>query len=316
MRKWKMDMTTRSILLAYLIAVLMFLIAGFISPGFDRFGHIGNVLVIASMLGFVGIGQTIVILTGGIDLSIPYVLNASAVFLTGYTALYPHHELLVIVLVLLGGALVGAVNGLGIAYVNIPPLIMTLGMNSVMEGIVLVYTNGTPTGSAPSILNFMVNGKWGVMPVDLIIWLVITVLVSILLAKTYFGRMVYSVGNSTPASFFSGVHIEGTLVSVYALSGLFSALAGMFLTGFSGYSYLGMGDSYLLPSVAMVVIGGASILGGRGKYVGSVAGAIILTVLATILTVVNLPIAFRNILYGLVILIALMLYGKNNAAER
>ena len=90
----------------------------------------------------------------------------------------------------------------------------------------------------------------------------------------------------------------------------------MFLTGFSGYSYLGMGDSYLLPSVAMVVIGGASILGGRGKYVGSVAGAIILTVLATILTVVNLPIAFRNILYGLVILIALMLYGKNNAAER
>ncbi|MHB1682560.1 MAG: ABC transporter permease [Bacilli bacterium] len=306
----RMTSLTKSILGAYLTAVILIVIGEFISPGFDNPSHIATLLVISSLLGFVGIGQTLVVLTAGIDLSIPYVLNAGAVFLTGLHASYPHATALVVLAVLALGFIVGAINGLGIAFVRIPPMIMTLGMNTVMEGVVLIYTNGTPTGSAPRFINWMVNGRLGVLPVDLLLWIVIAALVTFTLSQTIFGRYVYAIGNSPTASYMAGLNVSRNLVLVYALSGLFSALAGCLLVGFSGYSYLGMGDAYLLPSVAIVVIGGASILGGRGNYIGSIAGAIVLTILGALLTIMNLPAAAQDILYGVVILIALMLYGK------
>lgn len=305
----------RSILMAYGFAVVLFLVGELISPGFDSVHHVLTVLVIASFVGYVGIGQTLVILTGGIDLSVAYLMNAAAVFMTGLAAAQVAPPDVVLGIVALGGAAVGLVNGIGIVWFNIPPLVMTLGMNSVLEGIVLVYTNGTPTGNAPSLIHYLVNGHWGPVPVDLVVWAVLAAAVGLMLARTVFGRHLYAVGNSVTASYLSGVNVSRTLVGTYTLAGFFAGLSGMFLTGFAGYSYLGMGDAYLLPSIAVVVIGGASILGGRGTYLGSIAGAIVITVLTTLLTILNMPVAARDILYGLVILAALLIYGRERASR-
>lgn len=296
----------KSILIAYAFAVVLFLVGEIFDAKFDTLHHIFTIFLLASFLGLVSIGQTLVILTGGIDLSVAYVLNAGGVFMTGLIAVQHLSTGTALVTVLVGGALIGAMNGIGIAYLNIPPLVMTLGMNSVIEGAVLIYTNGTPTGSAPSVINYIVNSYWGPIPVDVVMWIVFAVLTGIVLSRTVFGRKVYVIGNSIPASYLSGIKIGRTLVGVYAVSGLFAALAGMFLTGFANQSYLGMGDAYQLPSIAAVVIGGASILGGKGKYSGTFAGALVLTLLTTILTILNMPSAARDILYGVVILVALL----------
>lgn len=315
-RIWaSLGLLERTIVMAYGFAVVLFGIGEIISPGFIGGHHILTILVIASFVGYVGIGQTLVILTGGIDLSIAYLMNAAAVFLTGLAASRVAPPDMVFVLVALGGALVGLVNGLGIVWLNIPPLVMTLGMNSVLEGIVLVYTNGTPTGKAPGLIHYLVNGHWGPIPVDLVVWVVLTLIVEGMLSRSIFGRHVYAVGNSVTASYLSGINVSRTLIGTYMLAGFFSGLSGMFLTGFAGYSYLGMGDAYLLPSIAVVVIGGASILGGRGKYLGSIAGAIVITVLTTLLTILNMPVAARDILYGLVILAALLIYGRERVTR-
>ena len=242
----RLDPVHRSVLMAYLFAVVLFAVGAVISPGFDRPAHVVTVLVIASFLGFVGIGQTLVILTGGIDLSVAYLMNAAAVFMTGLTAAHAAASDLVLVGVVLGSALVGFVNGLGIVWFNIPPLVMTLGMNSVLEGVTLVYTNGTPTGGAPPLIAYLVDGHIGPVPVDLVVWFGLAGAVSLLLSSTVFGRRLYAVGNSVKASYLSGINVGRTLMATYTLAGLFAGLSGMFLTGFAGYSYLGMGDAYLL----------------------------------------------------------------------
>lgn len=296
--------------MAYGFAVFLFLIGELVNANFDRPGHIFTVLVIASLVGYVGIGQTLVILTGGIDLSVAYLLNSTAVFMTGLVASHVAPIGVVLISVALGGALVGFINGLGITVFNIPPLVMTLGMNSVLEGVVLIYTNGTPTGNAPPVVSYLINGRIGPIPVDLFMWAILALIVGVLLSRTVFGGRVYAVGNSTTTSYLSGINVKGTILWTYTIAGFFTGLAGMFLAGFAGYSYLGMGDSYLLPSIAVVVIGGASILGGRGSYVGTIAGAIVIAVLTTLLTILNMPVAVQDILYGCVILIALLAYGR------
>ncbi len=301
--------------MAYAFAIVLFLVGELVSEGFDSPNHILTILVISSFVGYVGIGQTLVILTGGIDLSIAYLMNATAVFMTGLVASHIAPTDVVLIIVALGGALVGFVNGIGIVFFNIPPLVMTLGMNSVLEGIVLVYTNGTPTGNAPIMIHYLVDGHIGPIPVDLLVWAVLAIVVGVMLSLTVFGRRLYAVGNSVTGSYLSGINVGRTLIGTYMIAGFFTGIAGMLLTGFAGYSYLGMGDAYLLPSIAVVVIGGASIVGGRGNYVGTIAGAIIITVLTTILTILNMPIAARDILYGVVILAALLLYGRARSSQ-
>lgn len=299
----------RGMFLALAVVLVLLGTGEAVSPGFARPDHVLTLLVISSFLGLAAAGQTLVILTGGIDLSVSWVLNAASVFLAEWTLTHGNSPLPT-VLVLLGAAGVGAVNGLGIAFLRIPPLVMTLGMNSVMEGLVLVYTNGTPQGSAPPWIRYLVDGRLGPVPVDVLVWLGVTLVLVALLGATTFGRRVYAVGNNPTVAHFSGIDVPWTLVAVYALSGLFSALAGILLTAYAEESYLGMGDAYLLPSVAAVVVGGTSILGGKGHYLGTVLGAILLTLLTTLLTVFNIPEAGRDILYGLVILATLLAYGR------
>jgi ribose transport system permease protein len=301
----------RAVLISYGFILVLLIAAGIMSPGFVRPGNLSQQLVLAAYLGVVAAGQTIVILTGGIDLSVSWTLNFAAILLTRITNGSDDTLALACAAALASGAIVGVLNGLGIAYLRIPPLVMTLGMNALMQGVVLVYTNGQPQGAAPPLVQYLATGRlFGVVPVALLVWAVVAALTILLLRRTVLGRQIYAVGNNRAAAYLSGVRPTRVLLAAYTLSGVLAAFTGILLTGYSFQSYLGMGENYVLPPIAAVVIGGTSILGGVGGYGGTIAGAIIVVLLQSTLAIAQVPQAGRNILYGLIILVMLFVYGR------
>jgi len=302
-----------SIYLIIFITLVLFLLSGFISTRFYRFSNILMILRLSTFFVIVGLGQGFVILTGGIDLSIPWGMTTAGILLTTLSMGNDDTLIWVVPVVLLSGALVGLINGIGVAYLNITPIIMTLAMNVIIRGLILVAVFGTPRGITPPMITQMMSGNmiFGISPIFVIVAVIIFLSI-IILKKTTYGRRIYAIGNSSQAAYLSGINVNIHLVSVYIISGFLSALGGIMLTGYSTLAFVNMGDPYLLPSIAAVVVGGASIVGGRGKPIGTVAGAVLLTVLSTILTALLLPAAIRNIIYGLVILIAVFLSSKFN----
>jgi len=267
-----------------------------------NWGYYDSLIVLCTFLAVLSLGQGSVILTGGLDLSLPWTIALCgilfAAMVKGSDAALPY----ALPLVLLAGAAVGLVNGLGIVVLGVSPIVMTLAMNGILQGLALIYSNGTPAGfSSPLLRLFMTDQSFGVRPVVLfdVAFVVFAVL---LLGRTPFGRRIYAVGNGQRVAALSGVAVGSVLVRVYMLSGLCSALVGVLLTGFSGQASLGMGDEYLLPSIAVVVVGGALITGGRGHYLGMLGGVLLLTALQTLLAGTTLPYATRAILFGLVVL--------------
>jgi ribose transport system permease protein len=297
----------RSILLAYAGAIVLFGVTSAFSPGFAGASHVRVLAIQASFVGFVALGQSFVILGGGVDLSIPWTLNGSAILLTKFANGHDRPLLWVIPLLLALGAVVGLINGFGVALLGISPIIMTLGMNVILSGALLLYTNGSPTANAPSAVERLATGRAGPIPIDTLIWLGLIVVATLVLTWTAFGRQLYALGTNRTVAQFSGVAIARVTVATYVISGVMAALAGIVLTGYTGQAYLGMGDPYLFSSVAAVAIGGASILGGSGHYLGTVAGALILTVLAGLLPILNLNPAALEIIYGVVILVTVAL---------
>ena len=308
----------RSILLAYAGALVLFGVTSAFSPGFASENHIRVLLIQASFIGIVALGQSFVIMAGGIDLSVPWTLNGAAILVTLFAEGKNEPLLWAIPLVLVLGASVGLVNGLGVALLRISPIIMTLGINVILSGALLVYTNGSPTAAAPSDIEYLATGRIGPIPVNTLVWGGLAALATIVLTWTAFGRHLYALGTNRTVALFSGVSISRVTVTTYVISGTTAAFAGILLTGYTGQAYLGMGDPFLFSSVAAVAIGGASILGGSGHYLGTVAGALILTVLAGLLPILNLNPASLQIIYGVVILltVALATLPARQAATR
>ncbi len=284
----------------YALVVLALVVGAIVIPGFLSSGHLDSMSQTAAYIGIVAIGQTLVLLLGGIDLSVPYGITLAAVLVTGLQSsnLSGTDAFLIALLV---GLAAGLVNGLGVAILDIHPLVMTLGMNSILEGVALVYTNGSPSGIAPNFVTTLSTGVNGV-PYVVMLWFGLTVVVTLVLVFTKFGRGIYSVGSNRRASELCGMPVKRTIVAAYGISGLSAALAGVLLAGYAGQAYFGMGDIYLLPSVAVVVIGGTSILGGKGSYVQTVAGALFITILESALLTIGVAQAGQDVLYGAIIL--------------
>jgi ribose transport system permease protein len=304
-------------LYALAAAVVVFIVGEILQPGFASANGIKTVLTVASFVGLVAAGQTFVVLIGGIDLSVPWMLNSAAVLLAVTSAGRDARAVWAVPLVLGVGLLIGAVNGLGIAFLSVPAVVMTLGMNGVLQGLTLGLSGGftcsSCSSSAPPALDSMVNGTVFGIPGQLIIWLAVAVLVTVALSWTTFGRRIYATGNNPRAAYLSGVNVRLLTVTLYALSGLFASLTGLLLMAYGGKATLGMGDPYLFQSIAAIVVGGIYILGGRGHYLGALAGAITLTALVSVLLAKNMPDYGRSIVYGTTVLVILLLYGR---AER
>jgi ribose transport system permease protein len=263
-------------------------------------------MVLSSFLAVLALGQGSVILTGGLDLSVPWTIGLSGILLAGLVKGSDAALVYALPIALLVGLAAGFVNGAGVVLLGVSPIVMTLAVNGILQGIALVYSNGTPDGfSSPLLRRFMTDHELVATPVVLFV-VVFVVVAVLLLGRTAFGRRVYAVGNGERVAALSGVPVSQTLIRVYMLSGLCSSIVGVLLTGFSGQASLGMGDEYLLPSIAIVVIGGALITGGRGSYLGMLGGALLLTALQTLLAGTTLPYATRTILFGLVVLVAVM----------
>jgi ribose transport system permease protein len=297
----------RTILLAYAGMLALLVLTSLVSPGFLSPSHLRSLTVLAAFTGLVALGQTLVIIAAGIDLSVPWVLNSAAVLVTLIAGGRDGPLLYAVPLLLAGGALVGALNGLGIALLGVPPIIMTLGVNVILQGAILVYTGGAPTATAPPLIQSVAVGHLGPIPIIVLIWAVLAGGVSVLLSKTAFGRYLYAIGTSMTVAEYSGVPTLRTVVLTYALSGATAALAGMLLTGYTAQAYLGMGDPYLFTSIAAVAIGGAAITGGTGHYIGTIAGAFVLTILTGLLPALNLSNGALLVVYGLVILVTVSL---------
>jgi ribose transport system permease protein len=292
----------RSIVGAYLIAIVMFVVTSAFTSGFSSPSNVRYLLVSATFIGLVGLGQTFVVLGGGVDLSIPYTLNAVAL-LTTIWADGRNDRLVWVLPAALGVALaIGLINGIGVALLGVSPIIMTLGMNVVVEGAVLVYMGGEQPGPAPHLVDQFALGRAGPVPVSVLIWAAAIALATLVLSITVFGRRLYAVGTSRTVSEFSGVNVAPVQIATYMISALSAGVAGVLVTGFTGQAYLGMGDAYLFASVAAVAVGGAPLIGGSGNYLGTVAGALVLTLLAGLLPVLNLDQGWTQIIYGLMIL--------------
>jgi ribose transport system permease protein len=261
-----------------------------------------SLIVLSSFLAILALGQGTVILTGGLDLCVPWMIGLSGILLAGMVQGSDKALIYALPTVFVIAAIVGFVNGIGIVALGISPIVMTLATNGVLQGVALLYSGGTPAGFSSPLLRWFMTAKIaGVTPVVFFIAAFVVGAV-ILLSRTPFGRRVYGIGNGVRAARLSGVAVGRTLIGVYVLSALCSCLVGVLLTGFSGQASLGMGDDYLLPSIAVVVVGGTIITGGRGQYLGMLGGVLLLTALQTMLAGSNLPYATRAILYGLVVL--------------
>jgi len=304
----------RAIALSYVVALILYVVTGIYSPGFLSLNHLRILAVSASILGIVAAGQTLVILTGGIDLSVSSVLTASAIVTTLHSS--SDQDLWhVLPLVFLMAAGVGLINGVAVSALHLPAIIVTLGTAGVLQGALLVSTSGGQTGAAlpPAALTYLADGDVGPIPTSLLCWILLTWLVSTLLSRMPFGRKVYAIGNGPIVARMTGVNIVFTLSVVYVFSALCAAFAGLLLAGDLGTTYLSMGDTYLFTSISAVLIGGASILGGRGHYLGTVAGVIILTGIGGLLAILNQGPATLAIIYGVIILVTV---GVATAAQR
>lgn len=265
-------------------------------------------LQIAAFLGLLATGATIVILLGHIDLSVPWVLTGAAILSTAFVGSgNPVLGALAVPAALAFGALIGMINAAGVAILRIPSMVWTLAMNSMLLGLAVLNTGGfNPRGESSELMITMASGDLLGLPVSFLIWIVISLALTWLLTRTPFGRYLRSIGYNEKATFLSGVATPSVLFAAFAIAGMCSALGGVMLAGYANQAYQSMGDPFLLPTIAAVVIGGTSILGGRGGLFGTIGGALFITLLTSILSVMQIGDAWRNIIFGVIILVMLL----------
>ena len=305
-----------SLLRTRTIVVLILLLLAFVvgidvaRPGTVNALWVSNMMLFAAPLGIIAAGQTLVMLTGGIDLSVASVATASAYLMATHSGL----GVMPAVLCGLGvGFAVGLINGIGIALLRVQPLVMTLGTGLMTEGMLVVYSQ-KKMAEAPRVPQFIQDlgaGKFlGGIPNDLVVWVPIAIVIIFVLWRTGYGRLLYAIGDNSEACSLAGIRVWRILLVNYVACGLLAATAGLIIVGGTDSAELRLAEVYLLPSVAAVIIGGTSIFGGRGGYSGTIVGALILTVLNSILTLLDVPESARQILYGGIILLLAAAYTR------
>ncbi|MEU0948668.1 ABC transporter permease [Streptomyces canus] len=296
-----------------LTILVVFLIGRSTVVGYSDWTSIQAMAVLAAFLGIAAMGQTLVVLVGGIDLSVPALIGAGNVMtakLTGQGMSSP----VVILLVLAAGFAVGALSGFVTDRWNVPALVVTLATGSVVGGVVLLWTDATLTGSAPEWLTRFTSSSASTGPLPLapvvVAWLVLAAGAEFVLRRTAAGRKLYAQGVNPRAARLMLVGGRSVTTLAFACSGLLAALAGLLLTGFTGAGLFDVGSPYLFSAVAAVVMGGNSLLGGRGNMLRCVLGVLVLTELTTLLVGFSLSTAAQQAVLGALIVIVVATYGR------
>lgn len=293
-----------------LIVLLVVLVVAleFLRPGIVNERWIANTIRFAIPLAILAACQTMTMLTGGIDLSAAVVATMSAFIMA--TQVTFHDPAVAVLIGLIPAVLIGVANGIGVGIFRVHPLIMTLGTGLIGTGFLQVYQRTViATGShIPDFLTWLGTGRTAGIPNALALFVPLAALVIFTLRRTGFGRLLYAVGDNERAARLSGVLYWQVILALYVVSGLLAGVAGLLYIGIIRTPSLSLAAPLLLPSVAAAVIGGTSIFGGRGGYTGTIVGALILTVLTTLLTLLQMPEGSRRILFGLIILLVTAAY--------
>ena len=304
---------------AVLLAVVLFLLSGLLPNGFGSDLDIAartaiNIVRISVFLGIIAAGQTLVIISGGegIDLSIGAVVTLTAIITYSIVNGRNENVLPALLAVLVVGAAIGFLNGAGIAFLKISPLVMTLGMAGVVSGLILVITQGNVSGSVAPIMTDLIARPniLKIIPGAIVIWIIFGLLMWLLLERTTFGKHLFAIGTNRVTARLSGVNVTRMVLGTYALAGLLAGLGGFLVVGNTGVVHIRIGDPFLFPSIAAVAVGGTLLSGGKGSYWGTMAGALVLTLITSLLTTMQMPESVRRMVLGATLLIMISIYGR------
>lgn len=313
-------------LAALLLAVILFLLSGLLPNGFGSDLDVAraqalNILRLAAFLGVIAAGQTLVVISGseGIDLSAGSVVTLTAI-LSYVIANGVNEKVLLALLVSLAvGSLVGLLNGVGVTFLRISPFVMTLGMAGVVAGAIIVITHGNVVGKVAPIMTRLIARPLSPglpIPNAIIIWLLFGILMWLLLERTTFGRNLFAIGVNRVTARLSGVNVTEMNLATYALAGALAGFGGFLLVGNTGVVHLQLGQPFLFSSIAAVAVGGTLLSGGKGSYWGTMAGAIVLTLITSLLTTMQMPESVRRMVLGGTLLILISIYGRQRSLRQ
>ncbi len=302
-----MEIRRNRLVMSYLIVAMLLVVlvvaGGFLSDRFLTWRNVGNLFQQLIVLGMVSLGQTFVVLMGGIDLAIGSLVSALTVFLANFLEWRPDLVWLALPLALVAATAVGALNGLLTVVLRVHSLIVTLGMSSIIFGATLMYRK-EPGGSVPRAFADVAYAKIAGIPVSAIILVAIFALAGLWLQRTRSGRSIYFVGGDREAARLNGLPVDRIVVLAYALSGLCAGIAAIFLTARTGVGDPRIGVALTLQSVTPVVVGGTILAGGRGGVLGTFLGVLLVTMLNNLLNFVNVSSYYQWVIQGLIIIIA------------
>ena len=292
-------------------AVVSAVLIAVFEPAFYRSQNQHVLMQQISVLGLVTLGQLLVLLVAGIDLSVGAVMNATLIVIA---VMNRHHDRLVLslILCLALGVAVGLANGLLVSLRDVPPFAATLGMLAVIEGSILVYTKGVPAGQIPSSLRPVALSGIGIVPYSLIICLGVAALLTFVLRRGTYGREIYAVGRSPEVARRAAISTTSVRVSAYVICSVLAATAGVILSAYVGYVDPKIGGNYNLESIAAAVLGGVAFTGGEGGALGALAGAVFLLALLNVVTLSSLNPFMQLIVQGVVMLVAVSAFQLLN----
>ena len=299
--------------LPYILVPVLFILSVIFIPGYFSKSSIISLLILSSLLGLSSLGQTMTIVAGGIDLSIPAVIGLSDIIVT--QLYYQHWSLPLIFLAIAALAiLIGTINAVASVLLRVHSLITTFGMSLIVSGVALEWSNGATSGLVPGWLTSSVSviGKTGPIPIPaiIIVWAVGSVLAVLLMNRTRIGRETYALGANAVAARLATVRSTWVQVVVFSISALCAAMVGIFLAGYSGIPDPTVGEPYFFQTITAVVIGGTSLLGGRGGYLRTVLGALIVAELTTLLVGVGFNASFQELALGILVILLTSSYGR------
>ncbi len=299
-----------NVVVVYLALGLMLVVGWMLRPYSVSLANLSSVLRWSSILGTVAIGQTVVVIAGGIDVSVGMIVFL--IYILGAGLMREENALaLPVLFICLGiGGGIGLVNGLGVTLARIPPIVMTLGMSTILPGIAWLYSGGITRGGVAPIVKQICQMSLGrYIPFSTVVWLVIALAFILIMRRTTLGRKFYAVGSNPTAAWLSGVDVNLVVILSYIISGMLSAAAGFLLLGYLGMANLRFTDIYTLGSIAAVVVGGTPFFTGIGSIEGTVAGTVIIRFLYNLLIMFQIPEAGRMIANGLIVILVVALYS-------
>lgn len=304
----------KKVVVAFILIILLFVLGEIILSNFLRVDQVLLTLKLASFTAFFALCQMIVISAGGggLDLSVGYMATMTAVFTASIMDGQNGNLWIAVIVALAFGVAVGLSNGLLTAYLKLPPLVVTMAMANILQGIINVYTAGRNiTGKPSPVLTIIAAKSTGSFPNVVFILIVLTILVMIVLNKTKLGMILFGVGSNERTAYLSGFNVKLVRCIAFTISGVLASLIGLLLIGNMGIAFKDMGSNYVMPSIAAAVVGGVSLSGGDGNYFGVILGAIFLQTLTNLLIAMGWGDAGKWLGFGIVLFALLIVYVSN-----